>query len=183
VASRLGTVELAAHQIAFQLWTFLALVLDAIAIAAQAMIGRLLGAGRADAARAASRRMIQWGTVAGLAFAVVVAAARPVLARLFTGDPEVVALAGSVLWLVALLQPVNAVVFVLDGVLIGAGDLRYLAGAMLAALAVFLPAALAVAAFDLSLDTLWLAIGLLMAARLALVTWRFRGSRWAVVGA
>jgi putative MATE family efflux protein len=183
VASRLGTVELAAHQIAFQLWSFLALVLDAVAIAAQAMIGRLLGAGRAEAARAAARRMLVWGTAAGLGFAVVVALTRPLLARLFTGDPEVAALASGVLWLVALLQPLNAVVFVLDGVLIGAGDLRFLAGAMVGALAVFLPAALAVAAFDLPLATLWLALGLLMVARLAAVTWRFAGSRWAVVGA
>jgi MATE family, multidrug efflux pump len=183
VASRLGTVELAAHQIAFQLWSFLALVLDAIAIAAQAMIGRLLGAGRAEAARMAARRMLQWGTVAGLAFAVVVAVTSPLLARLFSGDPEVVAMAAGVLWLVALFQPINAVVFVLDGVLIGAGDLRYLAGAMVAALAVFLPAALAVAAFDLPLFVLWLAIGLLMVARLAAVAWRFSGTGWAVEGA
>ena len=183
VASRLGTVELAAHQIAFQLWTFLALVLDAVAIAAQAMIGRLLGAGRADAARAAARRMLVWGAAAGVVFAVVVALGRPALARLFTGDPEVVAMAGGVLWLVALFQPLNAVVFVLDGVLIGAGDLRFLAGAMLATLTVFLPAALSVAALDLPLATLWLAIGLLMVARLVAVTWRFSGTGWAVVGA
>jgi putative MATE family efflux protein len=183
VASRLGTVELAAHQIAFQLWTFLALVLDAVAIAAQAMVGRLLGAERAGAARAAARRMLVWGAVAGVAFAVVVALARPALARLFTGDPEVVAMTTGVLWLVAAFQPLNAVVFVLDGVLIGAGDLRFLAGAMLASLAAFLPAALSVAALDLSLVALWSAIGLLMVARGIAVTWRFAGTRWAVVGA
>jgi putative MATE family efflux protein len=183
VASRLGTVELAAHQIAFQLWSFLALVLDAVAIAAQAMIGRLLGAGRAEAARAAARRMLVWGTAAGVVFALVVALTRPLLARLFTGDPEVMALASGVLWVVALLQPLNAVVFVLDGVLIGAGDLRFLAGAMVVALLLFLPASLAVGVLDLPLAALWLAIGLLMVARLAAVTWRFASNRWAVVGA
>lgn len=182
VASRLGTVELAAHQVAFQLWSFLALVLDAVAIAAQAMVGRLLGAGQAEAARSASRRMLEWGTGAGVAFAVAVAALRPLLGPLFTDDARVVRLTADLLWLVAALQPVNAVVFVLDGVLIGAGDLRFLAGAMLGALGLFLPAALAVAALDLPLLALWMALGLLMAARLAATTWRFAGLRWAVTG-
>jgi Na+-driven multidrug efflux pump len=113
----------------------------------------------------------------------VVALTRPLLARLFTGDPEVMALASGVLWVVALLQPLNAVVFVLDGVLIGAGDLRFLAGAMVVALLLFLPASLAVGVLDLPLAALWLAIGLLMVARLAAVTWRFASNRWAVVGA
>ena len=86
------------------------------------------------------------------------------------------------LWLVAALQPVNAVVFVLDGVLIGAGDLRFLARAMLGALVVYAPAAWAVGVFDLSLPALWGALALLMAVRLATVTWRFAGSAWAVTG-
>jgi putative MATE family efflux protein len=182
VAARLGTVEVAAHQVAFQLWSFLAYVLDAIAIAAQAMVGRLLGAGQVDAARSVSRRMVEWGVVFGCLVGSAIALLRPVLAPLFSDDPAVTRLAAEVLWFVAALQPVNAVVFVLDGVLIGAGDLRYLAGAMLGALAVFLPAALAVAAFDLSLPALWGALTLLMAARLAAVTWRFAGGRWAVTG-
>jgi putative MATE family efflux protein len=182
VASRLGTAELAAHQIAFQLWSFLALVLDAVAIAAQAMIGRLLGAGLADAARSAARRMIEWGVVTGVGLGLVVAALQPVLVPLFTGDPAVKHLAAQVLWFVAALQPLNAIVFVLDGVLIGAGDLRFLATAALGALALFLPAALAVAAFDLPLPALWGALTLLMVARLGAVTGRFAGDRWAITG-
>jgi putative MATE family efflux protein len=182
VASRLGTVELAAHQIAFQLWSFLALVLDAVAIAAQAMIGRLLGAGQAEAARSAARRMIEWGVVAGIGVGLVVAGLRPVLVPLFTADPAVGHLAARVLWFVAAIQPINAIVFVLDGVLIGAGDLRFLAAAALGILAVFLPAALSVAAFDLSLPALWGALTLLMVARLVAVTGRFAGDRWAVTG-
>ena len=183
VASRLGAVELGAHQIAFQLWSFLALVLDAIAIAGQAMIGRLLGAGDADDARSAGWRMVQWGIGAGAVFGVAVLALRAALVPLFTDDPAVARLAYEVLLLVAVLQPVNAVVFVLDGVLIGAGDLRYLAKAMaVSGLVVFLPAALVVRWLEGSLLWLWAALALLMSARLAGNALRFAGPRWQIVG-
>lgn len=183
VASRLGTVPLAAHQIAFQLWSFLALTLDAVAIAAQAMVGRLLGAGDADAARAASKRMVEWGLLAGLVLGGLVAVLRPVLAPLFSDDQAVVDLTLQVLWLVAVLQPLNAVVFVLDGILIGAGDLRFLAGAMVAAFALFLPAAILAGSAGGTLGWLWGAVTLLMVARLVGVAWRFAGRSWMVTGA
>jgi putative MATE family efflux protein len=182
VAARLGTIDLGAHQIAFELWSFLALVLDSLAIAGQAMIGRLLGAGDAAGARTAARRMIEWGVGAGLAFAAVVALARPALPRLFTDDPEVVALCAFVLVFVAALQPLNAVVFVLDGVLIGAGDMRFLAWAMAAAAVVFVPAAGAVLALGWGIGWLWASLGLLMATRAAALVWRFTGDTWLVVG-
>jgi putative MATE family efflux protein len=183
VASRLGTVPLAAHQVAFQLWSFLALSLDAVAIAAQAMVGRLLGGGDADGARSASRRMVEWGLLAGLALGGLVAVLRPVLAPLFSDDPAVVHLTRQVLWVVAVLQPLNAAVFVIDGVLIGAGDLRFLAGAMMVAFALFLPAAVLAGAVGGTLLWLWGAVTFLMVARLAGVAWRFAGHAWAVTGA
>ncbi len=183
VAARSGTAALGAHQIAFELWSFLALVLDAVAIAGQALVGRLLGAGDADGARAAGRRMLWWGLGAGAVAGVVIAALRGVLPRLFTDDAAVVAVCATLLVVVAALQPVNALVFVLDGVLIGAGDLRFLARAMVLAAAVFVPAALAVLALDLGVVWLWGAIGLLMAARLAALGARFAGPAWQVTGA
>ena len=183
VAARIGTVDLAAYQIAFEIWSFLALALDAIAIAAQAMVGRLLGAGDGSAARAASRRMIEWGITAGVVFAVGVIALRPVLPQIFTDDPEVIALTAFLLWFVAALQPPNAVVFVLDGVLIGAGDMRFLAWAMLGAGVVFVPAAALVLVLDLGIGWLWGAIALLMAARLLPLAVRYAGDRWVVTGA
>jgi len=146
-------------------------------------VGRLLGAGDADAARSAARRMVEWGLLAGVAVGGLVALLRPVLVPLFSDDPAVVHLAGQVLWVVAALQPLNAVVFVLDGVLIGAGDLRFLAGAMVAAFAVFLPAAVLAGTAGGTLVWLWAAITLLMVARLAGVAWRFAGPAWAVTGA
>lgn len=183
VAARLGTIELGAHQIAFELWSFFALVLDSLAIAGQAMVGRLLGAGDVAGARSAGRRLIEWGLGAGLAFAAFLALLRSVLPRLFTDDSEVVALTAFVLVYVALLQPVNAVVFVLDGVLIGAGDLRFLAWAMAGAAVTFVPAAAAVLALDAGIGWLWASLGLLMVIRMAALAWRFAGDTWAVVGA
>jgi putative MATE family efflux protein len=183
VAAGIGTVEVAAHTIAFELWSFLALVLDAIAIAGQAIVGRMLGAGLVDEARAIARRMLGWGVVAGVAFAGVVGATRYLLPELFTDDPEVVAVAAFVLVFVALLQPVNGAVFVLDGVLIGAGDMRFLAWAMAGAAAVFLPAAVAVAVLGLGIGWLWAALGLLMVSRLVVLAARFAGSAWLVTGA
>lgn len=183
VAARLGTVSVAAHQIAFQVWTFLALILDAVAIAGQAMIGRFLGAGDAAEARVAGMRMVQWGVAAGVVLGGAVVAGRPALVPLFTGDPDVARLAAGVLLLVAVMQPLNAVVFVLDGVLIGAGDLRYLARAMvLASFAVFLPAAVVVERFELSLYALWGGLILLMVARTAGNVVRFAGSAWQLTG-
>jgi putative MATE family efflux protein len=183
VASRLGTASLGAHQIAYQIWTFLALSLDAVAIAAQAMIGRLLGAGDVDRARDAGRRMIEWGIVLGVACALVVAALRGPLVGVFTSDHAVRAHALTVLWIVAAFQPVNAVVFVLDGVLIGAGEFRYLAALMVVSAVVFVPSALAVLVTDAGLLALWGTLGLWMGVRLAGNALRFAGGRWQVPGA
>jgi putative MATE family efflux protein len=183
VATRMGPVSLAAHQIAFEMWNFLALVLDAVAIAAQAIIGRLLGAGDIDGARAAGRRMLEWGLLAGVAIGLVVGAASPVLPALFTPDPAVRSIAVMLLILAALMQPVNGVVFVLDGLLIGAGDLGYLAVAMVVGLVAFVPVALGVLAAGLGIAWLWAALILLMATRLATLLARWRSGDWAVTGA
>jgi Na+-driven multidrug efflux pump len=127
--------------------------------------------------------MVEWGLLAGLALGGLVALLRPVLAPLFSDDPAVIDLTRQVLWVVAVLQPLNAVVFVLDGVLIGAGDLRFLAGAMVGAFALFLPAAVLAGAVGGTLLWLWGALTLLMVARLIGMTWRFAGHAWAVTGA
>jgi putative MATE family efflux protein len=184
IASRIGDDDVAAHQIAFQVFLFLGLSLDAIAIAGQAMVGRFLGAEDPSEARAAARRMIEWGVAVGIVFAVLLAALRPALVPIFTTDPDVRHLALQVLLIVAALQPLNAVVFVLDGVLIGAGDVTYLAAAMLAAtLLVFVPAAAAVLVLGGGLLWLWGALSLWMAARCVGMAARFIGSRWQVTGA
>jgi putative MATE family efflux protein len=187
VAAALGTAELAAYQVAFTTWTLLALVLDALAIAAQALVGRALGAADVPAARSTTRRMIQWGILAGTVLAVLVAVSAPLYARLFTADPQVRTLLTTALLAVAVMQPVAGWVFVLDGVLIGAGDGRYLAFASALSVALFLPTAYAVVLLDLSgpagLLGLWAAIGVWMLARLGTLTYRERSGAWLVTGA
>jgi putative MATE family efflux protein len=183
VAARLGTSEVAAHQIATEIWAFLALVLDALAIAGQAMIGRYLGAGSVTEARAAGRRLLQLGVVAGTVLATAVLAVHTWLPHLFTDDAEVAALAAVLLVVVGVLQPVSATAFVLDGLLIGAGDVAFLGRAMWAAVALFVPCALAVLWLDLGIGWLWAALGLLTVSRATILGWRWRGPAWAVTGA
>jgi putative MATE family efflux protein len=183
VATRLGTDEIAAQQVAMVLWTFLGLALDAVAIAGQAIIGRKLGASDIAGAKAATRRMVEWGIGAGLLLGLLVAAGRPLYIPLFTPDAAVREQLLAVLLLVALAQPVSGIVFTLDGVLMGAGDGPYLAWSMLATLLVFTPAALAVPALDLGLPGLWWAMLLFMVVRLLFLAGRARGGAWLVTGA
>jgi len=183
LAARIGAAEVGAHEIAFAIWSFLALGLDAIAIAGQAMIGRFLGAGDTATAREVGRRMLQLGTAAGAAVGALVLALRPVLPDGFSEDPDVLALAGFLLLFVAVLQPVNGAVFVLDGLLIGAGDMAFLARAMVGAALATAPVAVAVAVADLGIGWVWAAITVLMASRLGVLALRWRSGAWAVTGA
>ncbi len=183
IAARSGTAALAAHTVATSLWNTLALALDALAIAAQAIVGHALGAGDVAAARSATRRMAAWGLVAGVVAGVVVAAARPLYVPLFTTDHEVRVLLAGVLLLAAAYQPVSGVVFVLDGVLIGAGDNRFLAVASVGTTGIFLVCAYVSLRAGGGLTGLWLAIGAFMIARLVALTARARTHAWAVTGA
>lgn len=183
VAARLGDAEIAAHQILLSLWSLLAFALDAIAIAGQAIIGRYLGADDTEGAKAVCRRMVQWGIVSGIVLGALVIAARPLFIPLFTSDPAVEDALLPALLVVALSQPVSGIVFVLDGVLMGAGDGRYLAWAMLLTLAVFTPAALLVPTVGGGLTTLWWAMTLMMLVRMATLQLRARSGRWLVAGA
>jgi putative MATE family efflux protein len=187
-AAALGAVSMATHQLAATIWTFLAFALDAIAIAAQAITGRYLGAGDLVATRAVTRRMIHWGVVSGVLTGAGLALAAPLLGPLFTSDAAVHEMLWPVLLVAALFQPVAGLVFVLDGVLIGAGDGRYLAWAGLVVLAAFAPVALALAAVadttGLGLMWLWVGFGLaFMGGRAVVLLHRARGSRWMTTGA
>lgn len=183
VAARQGDADIAAFQVAILVWTLLALAHDSIAIAAQAIVGRYLGAGDVAGTRSTTRRMIGWGVVAGVGFGLAVLAVRPVLPLAFSDDPAVRALLAAALLVVAAMQPLAGVVFVLDGVLIGAGDVRYLAVASLTAMVSFLPAAYAVLAAGAGLVWVWMALAVWMLARLVTLAVRARGSAWLVTGA
>jgi putative MATE family efflux protein len=186
--TRAGTqgsdVTLATHQIAITLWSFLAFALDAIAIAAQALTGRALGSGDVESTRRLTRRMIHWGWGSGIVAGLALAAVSPFVGALFTTDPEVRSLLVPVLLVAALGQPLAGVVFVLDGVLIGAGDGTYLAWAGLVVLATYAPAAIWAATLPHGLVAVWLAMTFVfMGARGVLLTWRARGEKWMVTGA
>ena len=184
VAARLGDADIAAHQIILSLWSLLAFALDAIAIAGQAIIGRYLGAGDAEGAREACRRMVQWGIAAGVVLGVLVIVlagrcssrcspatrrSRTHCCRRCSSWPSPSRSAG--------------IVFVLDGVLMGAGDGPYLAWAMLLTLAVFAPVALLVPTFGGGLTALWWAMTLMMTVRMLTLWLRTRSGRWIVTGA
>jgi putative MATE family efflux protein len=181
VLARVGAASLGAHQIAFQLFIFLALVLDAIAIAGQVIVGRRLGAGDAAGARAAARRMIELSVVAGIAFAIVLMAVRGLLPQVFSSDPAVLERARTLWPLFALMLPVGAAVFALDGILLGAGEAGYLAWSMIGAFAVFAP--IAVASLEWGVTGVWIGINVLMLVRLVTCGARFAGGRWMRVGA
>ena len=174
---------LAAHQLAFTIWGFLAFVLDAVAIAAQALTGRYLGAGDLEEARAVTRRMIGWGWVSGIVTGLGIAAVSPFLPALFTSDNAVRDALVPVLLVVAVGQPLCGVVFVLDGILIGAGDGTYLAWAGLVVLVVFTPVVLVVAASVGGLLAVWVVFTtVFMGARAVVLLLRERGDGWLVLG-
>ncbi|MFE9956826.1 MATE family efflux transporter [Micromonospora sp. NPDC005299] len=184
VAARFGAAAVGAHQIAVQLWFFTALVLDALAIAAQSLIGAALGAGDAAAARALARRIALLGGLCGVAFAVLIAAGAGLVPSWFSSDPQVRDQAMVAWpWFVAL-QPIGGVVFALDGVLIGAGDVRYLRNlTIVAALGGFLPAIWLAYGLNLGLGGIWAGLTLFVALRLVALLLRLRSGGWAVVGA
>jgi putative MATE family efflux protein len=183
VLARVGDASLGAHQIAFQLFVFLALVLDAVAIAAQVMVGRMLGAGDGAGARAAAARMIAWSVALGALFGVVLLALGDAIPHLFTSDDAVVAEAREIWWLFAALMPLNGAVFALDGILIGAGDTRFLMWGMLAASAVYIPIALLALDQGWGIFGVWCGLAALIVVRLATCLGRFISERWVLTGA
>lgn len=188
VVTAQGEVNLAAHQLAMTIFSFLAFALDALAIAAQALIGKELGAANAAKARLLTRTMIRWGSGCGVVAGVLVAAVAPWAGMLFTSDAHVQSALTIALWILAVGQPIAGYVFVLDGVLIGAGDARYLALAGLVNLAVYVPllagVALSRATGAPGLGWLWVAFALgYMAARAVTLGLRARSDRWMVLGA
>lgn len=184
----LGSVPTATHQIAMAVWTFLAYALDAVAIAAQTITGEALGSGDVAGTRALTDRLIRIGLLSGILTGILLALSATLLGPVFTADPRVIELLVPVLLVAALFQPLAGVVFVLDGVLIGAGDGRYLAWAGAAVLLVSGPAVVVTA--DLAAGTrtaaawVWLAFGVaFIGTRGAALLHRARGSRWMVTGA
>ena len=187
VATAQGTANLAAHQLAMTIFSFLAFALDALAIAAQALIGKELGASNAVRARLLTGTMVRWGLGFGAVTGLLLALAAPWAGALFTSDPEVQRVLALALWVLAAGQPLAGYVFVLDGVLIGAGDAKYLALAGVVNLAAYVPMLAAVGLLGVpggaGLGWLWAAFALgYMAARAMTLGLRARSGRWMVLG-
>jgi MATE family multidrug resistance protein len=165
VATRVGTEAIAAHQIAMQFWYFLALAVDALAVAAQALVAKHLGSDDAATARSVARRLVQWSLATGLVLGAGIGALGGVLPPLFTGDAATLAFVRRVWPFVAVMQPINALVFVGDGLFMGAERFGYLAVAMLASAAVGWALLLGVRPFGWGLVGVWWALVAFMAAR------------------
>lgn len=188
VATGLGSAELAGWQIAFTIFSTAAFALDALAIAAQALVGRALGAAENDTVDRVLRRTSAWGVWFGVIVGAVIAAASGVIGLVFTGDAEIAALIQPALLVLAVAQPLAGFVFVLDGVLIGAGDARYLALAGVLNLVPYVPALVLVALFAGGgpAGLAWLAaafFGVYMLARALTLGLRVRGAAWMTAGA
>ena len=183
IAARMGDAQVAAHQIGFQLWIFVALVLDSVAIAAQALIGKLLGAGALDAAATLARRLLVAGLIFGIAVGALFAAGSHVVPALFTSDEEVRHQAGVLWpWLVGMM-PVAGALFALDGVFFGAGDLAFLRRVtVFASLGVFVPVLILVQVLDLGLGAVWAGIAAFVGVRMLFGAVRWRSRRWLVAG-
>ena len=174
VAARIGTATVAAHQVAAQIWLFLSLLLDSLAIAGQALVGRYLGSGEVDHARAASERMLQWGLAFGAILGVIFWVLGPALPRLFTEDAEIVALVAGVMPFVAVLQPIGALVFVWDGIFMGAREFRFLMVSTLAAASVAGSVLILAVKAGWGLTGVWWGITALILGRLCLLALRYR---------
>ncbi|WJR32053.1 MATE family efflux transporter [Mycobacteroides immunogenum] len=183
VAARFGAAALAAHQVVLQMWSFLALVLDSLAIAAQTLVGAALGAGQVPQAKSVASRV----TVFSLGFAVLLAVLLvlgiPVLPGLFTSDVAVLHQMRVPWWFLVCQLPISGLVFALDGVLLGAADARFMRNAtMISALCGFLPLVWLSLVFGWGLAGIWSGLTLFLVLRLVLVGWRALSGRWAVPG-
>ncbi len=166
MAARVGVTAVAAHQVAAQLWMFLAVLVDALAVAAQALVSKHLGADGPETARRVSNRLLQWGLAVGVGLGLGFWALQPVLPSFFTDDPETIQMLLNVYLFVVVLQPLNGLVFVWDGVYMGAEAFLYLAKAMIGTAAVSAVVLLLVPTMGWGLTGVWWGITILMAGRL-----------------
>ena len=183
VAARFGVAEVAAHQLVLQLWEFMSLFLDSLAIAAQALVGAALGAGTVRVAGSVARRVTVVSLVAAAVAAGVFAAGATLIPRIFTSDDAILDAIGVPWWFFVAMLPIAGIVFALDGVLLGAGDAAFLRTATLAgALLGFLPLIWLSLVFDWGLAGIWSGLVVFMLVRLVTVAWRIRSGRWRRVG-
>ena len=183
VAARFGTAPLAAHQVMLQIWNFLTLVLDSLAIAAQTLIGAALGAKSVDTARAAGQKIISYSVVFSGGLAAVFALGAAFIPRIFTNDEAVLEAMRIPWWIMIAMIFAGGVLFAIDGVLLGAGDAAFLRTITVGSVIVgFLPGILIAYFLDLGLAGIWCGLAAFIGLRTIAVVFRFYSMRWAVVG-
>jgi len=179
-AARMGASVLSAHEIAFQLMILCSDVIDGLAVAGQALVAKYLGAAQKETAYTMGKVLIRCGAVAGFMFGIAFLGAQDAIVSFFTNSTDVKLLLGAgVILLVAVFQPLNGIVFVLDGLLIGARDTRFLMWAMLiGGLGIFVPISWMSLHFGWGLTGIWAGVGALMSWRLITLVYRFFSRRW-----
>ncbi|MDO4908883.1 MAG: MATE family efflux transporter [Corynebacterium sp.] len=179
VAGRFGANSLGAHQLLNQVWSFLTLVLDSIAIAAQALVGGALGAKDTAKATTTGRMVIQISTGLGILLAIIMGATHNLIPQIFTNDPAIIATTHGP-WICLLIMLVlGGVVFALDGVLLGAADAAFLRNATIAAVLIgYIPGAVAALIFDWGLPGVWGGLIAFLLIRLIAGAWRFHSGAW-----
>ena len=183
VAARFGAAAVAAHQVVLQLWNFLALVLDSLAIAAQSLVGAALGAGQLAHAKSVAWRVTIFSVLAAALLAGIFAVGASVFPRVFTSDRSVLDAIGVPWWFMVAQLPIAGIVFALDGVLLGAGDAKFMRNAtLISALVGFLPLIWLSLAFGWGLVGIWSGLSTFMVLRLGFVGWRAFSGRWLVPG-
>ena len=180
MVSRMGEAPLAANAVILQIWGLTSFAVDGFAHAAETLVGRCVGGRLFAEARQFARRILGWGLGLGAGFGLAYLAALEPIAALFTPHRDVVEQVGALYVLIGLIQPLNAVVFVFDGIFIGASDMGYLFKAMvLATLGGFVPAALVfIYWLDWELAGAWMAYSGLMVGRFVTLWPRYRGDAW-----
>ena len=183
VAARFGAAAVAAHQVVLQLWNFLALVLDSFAIAAQSLVGAALGAGELAHAKSVAWRVTIFSTVASAVLAGIFAVGASVFPSVFTDDSSVKDAIGVPWWFMVAQLPIAGIVFALDGVLLGAGDAKFMRNAtLISALVGFLPLIWLSLVFGWGLLGIWSGLSTFMVLRLVFVGWRASSGHWLVPG-
>ena len=182
VAARFGTAPLAAHQVMLQIWNFLTLILDSLAIAAQTLIGAALGAKSVDTARNAGQKIIVYSTIFSAALALVFALGAGFIPRIFTSDADVLNAMAIPWWIMIAMIIAGGVLFAIDGVLLGAGDAAFLRTITVGSVIIgFLPGIWIAYALDFGLAGIWAGLAAFILLRTVAVVFRFYSMRWAVV--
>ena len=173
-AARLGPIPIASHQVVMQLWLLSSLLIDSLAVAGQSLVAVEKGRGDVFTARQVSNRLLQLGVGGGIFLSVAFWAVHPYIPGIFTNDAQVISATEEILPLAVAMLPINAAVYVFDGILVGSSDFKWMAGAMLISAAAAVALLFGVEPMNSGLPGVWEALAVLMTGRLVTLVWRYQ---------